>query len=85
MAKKTLKTKEDRETEIMDGAWEQLHKAAVQSQDRKKKWWRAKKAKGFELINNGVEQLDIFIHKSNLRVSIHTIQNIENFCKSNRI
>ena len=49
MAKKTLKTKEDRETEIMDGAWEQLHKAAVQSQDRKKKWWSAKKAKGFEL------------------------------------
>ena len=43
------------------------------------------KSKKYKMINNGTEQLDIFIHKSNVRVSITTMENIQNFCKSNTI
>ena len=43
------------------------------------------KSKNYEMVNNGIEQLDIFIYRSNLRLSIGTKQSILNFCKSNQI
>lgn len=43
------------------------------------------KSKNYDMVNDGIEQLDIFIYRSNLRLSIKTKQAILNFCKSNQI